>query len=553
MRKFRFVFFSICLLSILLGRVANGQTYTYNPSKVGCNGTWTNGQCWDKVDVVGCTLNSTSLFPPLMPFASFPNYNTYRNNCKVTVNIPQSLVLNPGYDFGFFSPTYEINIANGAYLTVDRDLHLMEQSGLTINNSTGSGEALFTVSGAVYYNKLSSFKLTPYATSEVATIINYGTSTYDGVLFHVFPNANLRVTHYAAFPNSNSNYFLIEGLFEANQVYLSAGNPGFQDNRLPAKNQLVVKGSSGGSANICTGITVEGDAYVLVEPGATLNLPELNLAGSGLFDNKGNTSIEDVNFSGSAKFRFFSNSNFVNRNFTKTGSSEISKCGTVVASISTPVGSCTAATSQNTTSSYWENLTGSFCFRVLPIYLRGVNAIVNDQSVVLNWETLSETGEELYELERSLSNKLQWEVIASISSEGPSKDSRWYSYEDMEATMLSPLIYYRVHRKAKDPEKSKVILVIKPATIGREEDWLAYPNPFSRSFRVGNRNLKPFDDEKIQISLYNEVMLLGSWESSSLAELSNILESFSTTLKSGPYFLKFTKGDQSKVIKLVKK
>ena len=548
----RYLCFCIFIICMLLGREGSGQTYTYNPSKPGCDGTWTNGLCWDKVNVAGCSLNSPSLYPPLMPSASFPNFNSYRNNCKVTVNISQSLVLNPGFDFGFYSPVYEFNISNGAFLTIDRDLHLMEQSSVTINNSNGTGDALFTVSGAIYYRKQSSFILTPYVSSETASIINPATNTYDGVLFHVHPNASLRVSGYAAFPNSNTNYFLIEGLFEANQIYLSAGNPGFQDNRLPAKNQLIVKGSSAATANICTGITVEGDAYVIVEAGATLNLPELNLAGTGLFDNYGNTSIENVNFSGSSLFRFFPGSNFEYNNFTKSGSTVLSKCGTTVASITTPVGSCTATMSRNTDPAHWESLTGDFCFRLLPIYIGEITATAKKESVEVKWETLSETGEEQYELERSLNSNLEWEVIATIPSKGPSQISKWYSYEDLGATMLSPLIYYRIHRKAEESESSKVISVLKPADLEIEEVWLAYPNPFSKTFRLGNKNLKPMDYEKTQISLYNGSDLLGNWESSNLSELNKRLEAFSSNLKDGAYFLKLTKGNQTQVIKLVK-
>ncbi|HCD86236.1 MAG TPA: hypothetical protein DEQ87_01140, partial [Algoriphagus sp.] len=354
------------------------------------------------------------------------------------------------------------------------------------------------------------------------------------------------------FPNSNTNYFLIEGLFEANQIYLSAGNPGFQDNRLPAKNQLIVKGSSAATANICTGITVEGDAYVIVEAGATLNLPELNLAGTGLFDNYGNTSIENVNFSGSSLFRFFPGSNFEYNNFTKSGSTVLSKCGTTVASITTPVGSCTATMSRNTDPAHWESLTGDFCFRLLPIYIGEITATAKKESVEVKWETLSETGEEQYELERSLNSNLEWEVIATIPSKGPSQISKWYSYEDLGATMLSPLIYYRIHRKAEESESSKVISVLKPADLEIGEVWLAYPNPFSKTFRLGNKNLKPMDYEKTQISLYNGSDLLGNWESSNLSELNKRLEAFSSNLKDGAYFLKLTKGNQTQVIKLVK-
>lgn len=552
MKIFVKVFFFLLILQLVSWEAALCQTYTYNPNKPGCDGTWTNGFCWDKVDVVGCTNNSLSLFPPIISTASFPNFNTYKNNCKVTVNISQSLVLNPGYDFGFYSPVYEINIADGVFLTVDRDLHLMEQSSLTLVNSSGTGDALFTVSGAVYYRKLSSYILRSYVSSEVASIINPGTNTYDGVLFHVLPNAVLRVSHYAGFPNSNTNYFLVEGLFEANQIYLSAGNPGFQDNRLPAKNQLIVRGSSAATANICTGITVEGDAYVIVEAGATLNLPELNLAGTGLFDNYGYTSIENVNFSGSSLFRFFPGSNFVYNNFTKSGSTVLSKCGTTVGSITTPVGSCTATMSRNTDPTHWESLTGDFCFRLLPIYIGDITATAKKESVEVKWETLSETGEEQYELERSLNSNLEWEVIATIPSKGPSQISKWYSYEDLGATMLSPLIYYRIHRKAEETESSKVISVLKPDILEIEEFWLAYPNPFSKSFRLGNKNLKPMDYEKIQISLYNGSDLLGNWESSNLSELNKRLEAFSSNLKDGAYFLKLTKGNQTQVIKLVK-
>ena len=79
--------------------------------------------------------------------------------------------------------------------------------------------------------------------------------------------------------------------------------------------------------------------------------------------------------------------------------------------------------------------------------------------------------------------------------------------------------------------------------------WKAFRK---ETFRLGNKNLKPMDYEKIQISLYNGSDLLGNWESSNLSELNKRLEAFSSNLKDGAYFLKLTKGNQTQVIKLVK-
>jgi hypothetical protein len=103
-------FYKIFFLYLMLSGVsfyAYGQTYTYNPSKVGCDGTWGNGNCWDKSaldDPNGCTENA-GLFPPVLP-----------SGCKVNVVINDDLTFTGDLTF---SGTYNrISVGNGAKFNV---------------------------------------------------------------------------------------------------------------------------------------------------------------------------------------------------------------------------------------------------------------------------------------------------------------------------------------------------------------------------------------------------------------------------------------------------
>lgn len=103
-------FYKLLFLYIFLSGVYTygyGQTYTYNPIKVGCDGTWGNGNCWDKTplnDPSGCTEN-ISLSPPIAP-----------TECKVNVVINHDLTFTGDLTFG--GTNNRISVGNGAKFNV---------------------------------------------------------------------------------------------------------------------------------------------------------------------------------------------------------------------------------------------------------------------------------------------------------------------------------------------------------------------------------------------------------------------------------------------------
>ncbi|WP_194972768.1 hypothetical protein [Aquiflexum lacus] len=118
-------FYKILFLYLILSGVSfygYGQTYTYNPSKAGCNGTWGNGNCWDITtlnDPSGCTANA-SLFPPAIPAG-----------CKVNVVINDDLTITG--DLTFDGTYNSISVGNGAKFNITGNVTIGEARQVEFN------------------------------------------------------------------------------------------------------------------------------------------------------------------------------------------------------------------------------------------------------------------------------------------------------------------------------------------------------------------------------------------------------------------------------------
>jgi hypothetical protein len=143
-------FYKILFLFLIISGVyfnGYGQTYTFNPSKVGCDGTWGNGNCWDITplnDPSGCTPNP-SLFPPGTPAG-----------CKVNVVINDDLTFTGDLTFG---GTYNrISVGSGAKFNVmgnviiDSDKEI--EFNVTGNSEFNSNQELIISQGSTSLNTI---------------------------------------------------------------------------------------------------------------------------------------------------------------------------------------------------------------------------------------------------------------------------------------------------------------------------------------------------------------------------------------------------------------
>lgn len=547
-----FLTYLIFFALLFFGGNIYAQTYTYNPSKANCTSRWTDGNCWDKVNISGCSNNSTSLYPPLVSSASLPGYNDFKNYCEVKVYINHNLLIDPGFDFGFLGPDYKIFLGDNVSLNTPRNLFLLERATVRFLKSSGTSNALVNLIN-IYYVKQAKFYIEDRIVVESYNIIHPTSSQYEGILFHINPLGVLRVFDTMAFLNGNSNKVVVEGLFEVSNFSLDAGNPGFTASDISLKNALLVKGT--GRSNVCSGITIAGDSYVAVEANGTLNIKSFNLSGSTIFENWGNTNSKSVNISGEPRFWLYSNSHFNNQTFTKiSGTPQYVKCGTTVSSIDTNVAGCTAGYTTISDQTYWDSSTGDWCFRTLPIGVIDEKLDYNKHSktIVLHWTTTKEMENGHFEIERSINGVDNFEKIGVVKGVGFSENNVSYQFKDEKFPITGERLYYRIRHVDSNEDYSfgnvMSVLPITDNTIAAK--WYAYPNPNKgQSLKVNLGNVKL--TEPIEFRVFSQFSLGQHYKAYGEAEMNRKLAEIVGSLPNGLNFLEVRSGNRTEILKIL--
>jgi len=110
----------------------------------------------------------------------------------------------------------------------------------------------------------------------------------------------------------------------------------------------------------------------------------------------------------------------------------------------------------------------------LPVKLIGFKASSEGQTALLSWSTSEETNSDRFEIERSQNGK-NWSKIGSLTSNGESNTTRYYSYVD-----ASPLKGENLYRlKMVDQDETFAYSGIQSLTF--KGAGLVYPNPVSAS------------------------------------------------------------------------
>jgi len=553
------LFYFIFFLGCFAYSSSLAQTYTYLPLNPGCDQTWTNGNCWDKVDIVGCSNNSTSNFPPIIDSDNLPGFNTapFKNLCEVNVIINADVELNPGYDFAFYSPEYNITLGESVNLTISESLYLNPAAELYFMNATPAGEkAHVIISGDVNYNKQSSLDILDGVVLETDNIKNAFGNSYEGFAIYVAPLAELRGSGALNFTQGNSNILTVEGLFEMRQVNLDAGNPGYADSDLPTKNQLVIKGT--GTSNVCSGISAIGDSYVLVEENAVLNLISLTLAGQAIFDNKSSAYLQSISISGAPYFRMFDGSETVYQTYSNSSAEAgIFKCGVEVSTPSDAVAGCGAQFVQESEEIYWEEKTGDWCFRLLPVE-RLYEEVRFDEVfglVQIKWATTKEWENSHFEIERALDNNLDFEKIGTVPGAGWSDDMTYYSYKDESIPLTNKRLYYRIKQVDLDETYSygKTMSIKIPKFELSKNAWKVYPNPTSNDM-IEVALLRPSPELSGPVTFRLIHPFANHWEFTveSLNGTNQIWLNVSSGLPSGISVLEIRWGNKREYLKVMK-
>jgi hypothetical protein len=126
----------------------------------------------------------------------------------------------------------------------------------------------------------------------------------------------------------------------------------------------------------------------------------------------------------------------------------------------------------------------------LPIELISFDAINNNSSVILNWETATEINNDFFEIQHSINNN-DWEEIGRI--EGNGTTNKLHSYSFTHQSPVKGVNYYRLKQTDFDGKFS--FSQIRSVNIGPDKNIEIYPNPSNGLIHITNIQ----NDSKIEL------------------------------------------------------
>jgi plastocyanin len=184
---------------------------------------------------------------------------------------------------------------------------------------------------------------------------------------------------------------------------------------------------------------------------------------------------------------------------------------------------------------------------IVPVELSSFTAVVNSNSVTLNWKTATETNNRGFEVQRKTSNT-EWADISFVNGSGTSTQPHEYSYSDNN--LQSTKYYYRLKQVDFNGsyEYSNVIEaeVNSPIKFDLAQN---YPNPFNPTTKI---NYSVPSNGNVKLTVYNvlgqEIAVLVN----GFMKLGNYTVDFNASnLNSGLYFYKLESNGSSLVKKMM--
>ena len=136
----------------------------------------------------------------------------------------------------------------------------------------------------------------------------------------------------------------------------------------------------------------------------------------------------------------------------------------------------------------------------LPVELASFVSAVNKNVVELNWSTATETNNQMFEIERSISNSNEWTKVGEVQGNGTTTEVKNYKYNDRGVT--TGHYTYRLKQidfngTANYHELSAEVIVGVPTAYAISQN---YPNPFNPTTKIDYE--LPYDG-KVSILLYD--------------------------------------------------
>jgi hypothetical protein len=137
---------------------------------------------------------------------------------------------------------------------------------------------------------------------------------------------------------------------------------------------------------------------------------------------------------------------------------------------------------------------------VLPVELASFVSNVNKNNVELNWSTATETNNQMFEIERSISNSNEWTKVGQVQGHGTTTEAQNYKY--MDTRVETGHYTYRLKQidfngTANYHELSGDVIVGVPTAYAISQN---YPNPFNPTTKIDYE--LPYDG-KVSILLYD--------------------------------------------------
>jgi hypothetical protein len=152
----------------------------------------------------------------------------------------------------------------------------------------------------------------------------------------------------------------------------------------------------------------------------------------------------------------------------------------------------------------------------LPVELVSFTGICDNNNVLLEWQTASETNNDRFVLQRS-SDMQEWEDLSNISGAGNTNENTFYDFTDRNP--LKGESYYRLKQIDFNGEQTihNIINVNCEENDGEEPVLTAYPNPFNKHLFIEVSN---WDTDILYIEIFDLLgKKLGEWKTSGIESL----------------------------------
>ncbi len=195
---------------------------------------------------------------------------------------------------------------------------------------------------------------------------------------------------------------------------------------------------------------------------------------------------------------------------------------------------------------------------VLPVELTYFTAALNNNTVLLNWNTATEVNNYGFEIQRSAvrapanqplsENAASWSKIGFVKGSGNSNSLKSYSFTDDNP--VSGKVEYRLKQIDNDGsfKYSKIVAVslIKPDKFELNQN---YPNPFNPSTEISYSIPK---SNNVELKVYNSIGKEVATLVNGIQEAGNHKVHFNlSNLSSGIYFYRLTSGNFTQIKKMI--